>query len=71
MRFRADALSGPDPVKRGMIYLLIALPLASVIMGMVTLYVALAEQDPVVTESPQALSKTSWRGAAQQQGQPQ
>ncbi len=48
-------------MKRGMIYLLIALPLASVIMGAVTAYLAFSTADPVVVDSEPALSKTSWR----------
>ena len=48
-------------MKRGMIYLLIALPLASVLMGAITLYVAFADADPVVVAAEETLSKTSWR----------
>ena len=53
-----------------MIYLLIALPLASVVMGAITFYVAFSDADPVVLKSEQALSKTSWRDETVEQVTP-
>lgn len=43
------------------IFLLIVLPVASVIMSGITLYVALSEPDPIVEREARSLSKTSWR----------
>ncbi len=44
-----------------MLYLVIGIPTAALLMGLVTLYVAFSNPDPgVVTEQP-AMSKTSWR----------
>lgn len=49
-------------MKRGMIYLIIAIPLASVVMGAVTLYLALSEPDVAVRQQQPTLSRTNWRG---------
>ena len=49
-------------MKHGMIYLLIAIPAASLVMGAVTVYLALAHPAEVVEISEAPLSKTSWRG---------
>jgi hypothetical protein len=48
-------------MKRGVIYLLFALPLASVIMGAITLYIAFSDADQPIKQSQSALGKTSWR----------
>ena len=43
------------------VVLLIVLPITSVIMSGITLYVALSEPDPTVVQEARSLSKTSWR----------
>ena len=43
------------------VVLLIVLPIASVIMSGITLFVALSEPDPTVERETPSLSKTSWR----------
>ena len=48
-------------MKHGVLYLIIAIPLASVIMGVVSLYVAFSNADVVVTAPAQPLSKSSWQ----------
>ncbi|MDH3643667.1 MAG: FixH family protein [Gammaproteobacteria bacterium] len=58
-------------MKRGMIYLLFALPIASVIMGGVTFYLAFSEADTLVIDTGQTLSKTSWRDDAHQTDDPE
>ena len=50
-------------MKRGMIYLLIAIPAAAVIMGSITLYLAISTPEAPVTREAPPLSKTSWREA--------
>lgn len=55
-------------MKRGMIYLLFALPIASVIMGGVTFYLAFSETDALVVDTGQTLSKTSWRDDTSEAG---
>ena len=58
----------PDPVeprglrKNGMIYLLIGIPLTSVLLGVLTLYLAFSTPDRDVRLQELApLSKTSWQ----------
>lgn len=46
--------------ERGVLYLLIAIPVASLLMGAVTLYVAFTYRDPVVTTEHAPLTKMSW-----------
>jgi hypothetical protein len=48
-------------VKRGVIYLLIAVPVATLIMGGITLYLALSDPPQAVKIDAKPLSKTSWR----------
>jgi hypothetical protein len=48
-------------MKRGVLVMLIALPLASVLMGAITFYLAAADPDPVIEHREPALGKTSWR----------
>ena len=50
-------------MKRGMIYLLLAVPAASLIMGGITLYLALSDPPVPVEIESEPLSKTSWREA--------
>jgi hypothetical protein len=50
-------------MKRGMIYLLIALPCAAVLMGVVILVLAFSEPDRGVRHDGVPLSKTSWQQA--------
>jgi len=48
-------------MKRGVLYLVIGIPLAAVLMGVVTLYVAFSNRDPGVDRDATPLSKTSWQ----------
>lgn len=48
-------------MKRLTLYLVILIPAASVVMGMVSLYFAFSDPDPVVRLQDPPLSKTSWR----------
>ncbi len=49
-------------MKRGMLYLVIAIPLAAVLMGVVTLYVAFSGPDQAIQKvDERPLSRTSWR----------
>ena len=48
-------------MKRGVLYLLIALPLASVLMGAISFYIAFSDPDPVIEQSARVLGKTSWQ----------
>jgi hypothetical protein len=50
-------------MKNRMLYLIIGIPLASVIMGMVILYAAITNPDPVVRYDGPPLNKTSFREA--------
>lgn len=54
-------------MKRGVLYLVIGIPLAAVLMGAVTLYVAFSNPDPGVQQDAVPLSKTSWRERQEQQ----
>jgi len=48
--------------KRGMIYLLIGIPLTSVLLGAVTLYLAFSTTDREVRiQQQEPMSKTSWQ----------
>jgi len=57
-------------MKRGVIYLLFALPVASVVMGAITFYIAFSDADPPIEQSDPALGKTSWQGPASFEDQP-
>ena len=48
-------------MKRGVLWLVIGIPLAAVLMGAISLYVALANPDPGVVLDARPLSKTSHR----------
>ncbi|MEZ5560944.1 MAG: hypothetical protein R3E86_20685 [Pseudomonadales bacterium] len=48
-------------MKRGIFYLMIGIPAAAVVMGAITLYLALTIPDPSVRHSEAPLSKTSWQ----------
>jgi len=48
-------------MKRGVLYLVIGIPVAAVLMGVVTLYVAFSNPDPGVQRDGAPLSKTSWQ----------
>lgn len=48
-------------MKRGVLYLLIAVPVVTVIMGGVTLYLAFSDPPQAVEIEAKPLSKTSWR----------
>ncbi len=48
-------------MKRGVLGLVIGIPLVAVLMGMVMLYVAFSKPDPGVHVDGTPLSKTSWR----------
>lgn len=47
--------------KHGILYLIIGIPVAAVLMGATTLYVAFSNPDPGVQMERPALSKTSWQ----------
>lgn len=47
--------------KNGVLYLLIGIPVASLLMGAITLYVAFSYQDHVVTTEHPPLTKMSWQ----------
>ena len=60
----ADNALATRSKKVGMVYLLIGIPLASVLLGMVTLYFAFTSTDCDVRLNEVApMSKTSWRPA--------
>jgi len=48
-------------MKRGVLWLVIGIPLAAVLMGVVSLYFALSNPDPGVVLDGRPLSKTSYR----------
>jgi hypothetical protein len=48
-------------MKHRILYLVIAIPAAAVLMGIVTLYVAFSRPDPGVPMERPAMSKTSWQ----------
>ncbi|MEQ8861026.1 MAG: hypothetical protein RIC56_20455 [Pseudomonadales bacterium] len=45
----------------GVLYLVVAIPLTAVLMGILTLYLAFSNADPGVGLEQPAMSKTSWR----------
>lgn len=47
--------------RHAMVYLLIAIPAASVLMGILTLFMAFGNPDPEVRMHQAPLSKTSWQ----------
>jgi len=47
--------------EHGVLYLLIGIPVASLLMGAITLYVAFTYQDHVVATEHPPLTKTSWQ----------
>ncbi len=48
-------------MKRGMLMLVIGIPLTGVILGLATAYFAFTNTDPEVRVSGEPLSKTSWQ----------
>jgi hypothetical protein len=48
-------------MKRGVLYLVIAIPATAVIMGIITLVVAFSNADPGVARDAPEMSRTSWR----------
>lgn len=50
-------------MKNRILYLVIGIPAAAVLMGIVTLYLAFSNPDPGVPMDQPALSKTSWKAA--------
>tara|TARA_Y100001933_G_scaffold68910_1_gene69944 strand:+ start:936 stop:1097 length:162 start_codon:yes stop_codon:yes gene_type:complete len=48
-------------MKKGMLYLVIAIPLAAVLMGVITLYVAFSSPNQAIDKADRPLSKTSWQ----------
>lgn len=50
-------------MKRAVLWLVIGIPLSAVVMGAVTLYLALVNPDPGVAVDQPALSRTSWQKA--------
>lgn len=51
-------------MKRGVLYLVIGIPAASIVMGMVVLYLAFSNADPGIELDQPPLSKTSGREAS-------
>jgi len=51
-------------MKRGIYLLLIALPLASVVMGALALYLAFSVPDQAIESAAPVLDKTSWQRVA-------
>jgi hypothetical protein len=47
--------------KRGILWLVIGIPAAAVVMGFVSLWIALSDPDPGVEFDGRPLSKTSYR----------
>jgi hypothetical protein len=50
-------------MKRGILYLMIGLPCAAVVMGIVIVVLAFSNPDPGVRPDGRPLSKTSWQAA--------
>lgn len=48
-------------MKRGVLYLVIGIPAASIVMGIVVLYLAFSNADPGIDLDQPPLSKSSWR----------
>ena len=53
----------PDLRKRGMLWLIVGIPVAAVLMGIVSVWIALSDPDPGVELDARPLSKTSHRDA--------
>lgn len=49
------------PRQSGVLALVIGIPAAAVIMGLITLYLAFSYPDPAIRTEQQALSRTSWQ----------
>ncbi len=47
--------------EKGMIFLIVAIPAMAVLMGAITMYLALSSPETVVQREAPPLSKTSWR----------
>lgn len=47
----------------GMVYLIVAIPLMALVMGVVILYLAFSNPDSGVRQDGKPLSKTSWQEA--------
>jgi hypothetical protein len=45
----------------GALYLVIAIPCAAILMGVISLYIAFSQPDPGVQPDGVPMSKTSWR----------
>lgn len=52
--------------KNGIFFLLIGIPLASILMGAITLFIAFQQRDPGVDVREAPLSKTSWQQESDQ-----
>ena len=50
-------------MKNRILYLIVGIPAAAVLMGIVTLYIAFSNPDPGVPMDQPPMSKTSWRTA--------
>ncbi|MFU8816284.1 MAG: hypothetical protein ACNA7W_13120 [Pseudomonadales bacterium] len=48
-------------MKRGVLYLVVGIPLCAVLMGTLMLYLAFSNPDSSVREDGKPLSKTSWQ----------
>ena len=48
-------------MKNKILYLVVGIPLAAVVMGAATLYIAFTQPDPTIPMERPALSKTSWQ----------
>lgn len=48
-------------MKRGMLYLVVGIPLSAIVMGVITLYIAFSNPDPGVDRKAPEMSKTSWQ----------
>lgn len=51
----------PGSKKPGMLWLIVGIPAAAVLMGVVTVWIALSDPDPGVELDARPLSKTSYR----------
>jgi hypothetical protein len=55
-------------MKRGVLWLVIAIPAASVLMGILTLYLAFNTNDGPIDTTSAPLSKTSWKASESEYG---
>ena len=55
-------------MKRGMLWLVVLIPLSSVLVGALMLYLALTYPDVEVKQSLAPMSKTSWQNEREQSG---